>query len=117
LQNYRIENIIASTNLNSRINLPDVAKKLENVEYNPDNFPGAIWRPANSYGVALIFQDGRLMCTNTRSIQEVETIFKKLTKRLEELELINPRTSCPNCGAAIDTEDMVCIECGSLFNK
>lgn len=117
LQNYRIENIIASTNLNSHIDLKEVAKRLENVEYNPDNFPGAIWRPANTYGVALIFQDGRLMCTNTRSIQDVETMFKKLTKRLEELELINPRSVCSNCGAAIDSEDVVCIECGFLFNK
>jgi len=117
LVNYRIENIIASTNLNSKIDLQNVTAKLENTEYNPESFPGAIWRPANSYGVALIFSDGRLMCTNMRSVQDVESIFKKLIKRLEELELINPRTACPNCGAAIDTEDMVCIECGFLFSK
>jgi len=115
--NYRIENIIASTNLNTDIDLSKVSKVMDSVEYNPENFPGAIWRPPNSYGVAIIFSDGRLMCTNMRGLNEVEAIFNKLIKRMEELELINPRSTCPKCGAVVDTEDVVCIECGFLFNK
>lgn len=117
LISYKIENIIASANINTPIDLVALAAKLENVEYKPENFQAAIWRPANSYGVALVFSDGRLMCTNMRSVQDVENIFKKLVKRLEELEMINPRVACPHCGAAIDHEDMVCIECGGLINK
>ena len=109
---YSIENIIASTNVNNKLDLKVVSEKLENCEYNPDNFPGVIWRPTDFNAVALIFEDGRIMCTNVRSIEGVEDLFKSLIKRLEELAILAPRNTCPNCGAVVDTEDLVCIECG-----
>jgi transcription initiation factor TFIID TATA-box-binding protein len=113
--NYTIENIMASSNLNTRVNLKDVSNKLEDAEYNPENFPGVIWRPKNTYGVVIIMDDGRLMCTNTRSLDDVEKIFDRLIKIMEEKGLITPRISCPSCGAAVDAEDVVCIECGNLL--
>lgn len=114
---HRIENIVASTNLNTPLNLDKVSELLENTEYNPDNFPGVIWRPSTSYGVALIFDDGKLMCTNVRSVEEVDNLFKRLIKRLEELNIMTPRTTCPKCGAVVDSEDVVCIECGFLLQE
>ena len=66
---------MASSNLNAKINLKDVSDRLEDSEYNPDNFPGVIWRPKNTYAVVIIMDDGRLMCTNVRSLEEVESLF------------------------------------------
>jgi transcription initiation factor TFIID TATA-box-binding protein len=106
---------MASTNLNTMLKLSEVSEKLENSEYNPDNFPGIIWRPKNSYGVVVIMEDGRMMCTNIRSMEEVETIFKQLTKTLETEGVITPRSTCPNCNAVVDSEDVVCIDCGFLL--
>ncbi|MBN1540371.1 MAG: hypothetical protein JW939_09525 [Candidatus Thermoplasmatota archaeon] len=106
---------MASSNINTRLNLVDVARKLDDSDYNPDNFPGVIWHPRNSYAVVVIMDDGKLMCTNTRSLQEVESLFKKLTKKLEESGLITPRMTCPNCNAVVDSEDVVCIECGYML--
>ena len=117
LVNYQIENIMASSNLNAKINLKDVADKLSDSEYNPDNFPGVIWRPRNTYAVMIIMDDGRLMCTNVRALEEVESLFKKLTKKLEESGIITPRITCPNCSAVVDSEDVVCIECGFLLQQ
>ncbi|MGA1866325.1 MAG: zinc ribbon domain-containing protein [Thermoplasmatota archaeon] len=115
MTSYQIENIIASSNLNTSLDLDEVAKRLDDSDYNPDNFPGVIWRPRNSYAVVVIMNDGKLMCTNVRSLQEVESLFKKLTKKLEESGVITPRKTCPNCGAVVDSEDMVCIECGYML--
>ena len=109
---YKIENIIASTNLKTELDLNDLSQKLEDSEYNPENFPGVIWRPSALNSVALIFEDGRVMCTNVRSLDGIESLFSSLIKRLEELEVLAPRTTCPNCGAVADSEDLVCIECG-----
>lgn len=117
MTNYEIENIMASSNLNSKINLAEVAQKVKNCEYNPDNFPGVIWRPANSYGVVIIMDDGRIMCTNVRTLEEVESLFKKITHDLEEQSIITPRITCPNCSAVVDSEDVVCIECGFLLQQ
>lgn len=117
LPNYQIENVIASSNLNSKLNLKDVAERLDDSEYNPENFPGVIWRPRNSYAVVVIMEDGKLMCTNVRSLQDVESLFKKLTKKLEESGVLTPRITCPNCNAVVDSEDVVCIECGYLLQQ
>jgi transcription initiation factor TFIID TATA-box-binding protein len=112
---YTIDNIIASTNLNTKLRLKEISEKLENSEYNPDNYPGVIWRPRNTPGVVVIMQDGRMMCTNVRSVEDVEKLFENLIKKMEELALITPRLACPNCGAVVDSEDVVCIECGHLL--
>ena len=117
LVNFKIENIIASTNLNQKLDLEDTAEKLENSEYNPGNFPGVIWRPPTQYGVALLFEDGRVMCTNTRSNEEVDELLGRLIKKLETLGILTPRASCPSCGAVVDAEDVVCIECGTLLQQ
>jgi transcription initiation factor TFIID TATA-box-binding protein len=106
---------MASSNLNAQIVLKDVAEKLDDSEYNPDNFPGVIWRPKNTYAVVIITDDGRMMCTNVRSLEEVESLFRKLTKKLEENGVITPRITCPQCNAVVDSEDVVCIECGFLL--
>lgn len=106
---------MASTNLNTMLKLSEVSEKLENSEYNPDNFPGIIWRPKNSYGVVVIMEDGRMMCTNIRSVEEVESLFNILTKTLEKEGVITPRITCPNCNAIVDAEDVVCIDCGFLL--
>lgn len=115
MTSYTIDNIIASTNLNTRLRLNEIAEKLENTEYNPENYPGVIWRPKNKLGVVVIMEDGRMMCTNVRSIEDLEKLFENLIKKMEELTLITPRLACPSCGAVVDSEDVVCIECGNLL--
>ncbi|MBN1389183.1 MAG: hypothetical protein JXA22_00920 [Candidatus Thermoplasmatota archaeon] len=117
MPNYQIENIMASSNINARLDLREVAEKLDDSDFSPENFPGVIWRPKNSYAVVVIMENGKLMCTNVRSVQEVESLFKKLTKKLEESGVITPRITCPNCNTVVDSEDMVCIECGYLLQR
>jgi len=115
LTSYIIENIIASSNLNSKLRLKDISEKLPESEYNPDNFPGVIWRPRSTYGVVVLMEDGRMMCTNVRSLDDVDALFKRVIKLLEEKGLITPRIACPSCGAVVDSEDVVCVECGQLL--
>ena len=115
MTSYIIENIIASSNLNSKLRLKDISEKLPESEYNPDNFPGVIWRPRSTYGVVVLMEDGRMMCTNVRSLDDVDALFKRVIKLLEEKGLITPRIACPSCGAVVDSEDVVCVECGQLL--
>lgn len=112
---YNIENIIASSNLNYKLRLKEIAEKLPDCEYKPENFPGVIWRPRATYGVVVLMEDGRMMCTNVRTLEDVDALFNRMVKLLEEKGLITPRVACPNCGVVVDTEDVVCIECGHLL--
>ncbi len=117
LASYTIENIVASSSLGAKLRLKEVAASMDDTEYNPDNFPGVIWRPKNTYGVVVIMDDGRMMCTNARSIEDVEFLFNRIVKVLEEKRIIAPRIACPNCGAVVEAEDVVCVECGALLQK
>ncbi|MCU0799192.1 MAG: hypothetical protein MUC62_05915 [Candidatus Thermoplasmatota archaeon] len=112
---YNIENIIASSNLNSKLRLKEISEKLPDCEYNPENFPGVIWRPRSTYGVVVLMEDGRIVCTNVRTLEDVDALFKRVVKLLEEKGLITPRIACPSCGAVVDSEDVVCVDCGQLL--
>jgi transcription initiation factor TFIID TATA-box-binding protein len=81
---YDIENIIASTKMEAELDLEKVAESLGDCEYNPASFPGVIYRFKKPRAVALIFDDGRLMCTSAKSIEDVEFVFNEIMKMLKD---------------------------------
>ena len=81
---YDIENIIASTKIDAEIDLEKVAEALENCEYNPASFPGVIFRFKSPRVVVLIFDDGKIMCTSARAVEDVEQVFDETIKLLSE---------------------------------
>ena len=85
---YDIENIIASTQTGAELDLAKVAEALEESEYNPASFPGVIYRFRRPRVVALIFDDGKLMCTSARSIEDVEFVFDTIVGMLKEKGLL-----------------------------
>jgi transcription initiation factor TFIID TATA-box-binding protein len=85
---FDIENIIASTKVEKELELEKVAEVLEGSEYNPNSFPGVIYRFKRPRAVALIFDDGKLMCTSARSVEDVEIVFTELIKMLDEKGLL-----------------------------
>ena len=42
-----IENVVASATIDQDLNLDDIQKKFPKVEYNPESFPGAVFRMSN----------------------------------------------------------------------
>ena len=85
---YDIENIIASTKIDITLNLEKVAEALENSEYNPSSFPGVIYRFKRPWVVVLIFDDGKIMCTSARSVDDVQTVFEQTLDMLKEKGLL-----------------------------
>jgi transcription initiation factor TFIID TATA-box-binding protein len=76
----RIENIVASASLNVNISLEKIVSKLEGMEYEPEQFPGLVYRMSKPRAAALIFGSGKVVCTGARSIQDVNLVFKKVVK-------------------------------------
>ena len=85
---FDIENIIASTKIGAELDLEKVAETMENCEYNPASFPGAIMRYKSPRVVVLLFDDGKLMCTSARSVEDVEHVFEETIKALGEKGLL-----------------------------
>ncbi|UCG70077.1 MAG: TATA-box-binding protein [Thermoplasmata archaeon] len=68
-----IQNIVATYNLGVWLNLNDVAVRLglENVEYEPEQFPGLMYRIDAPKTVLLLFQSGKIICTSAKQIEDM----------------------------------------------
>ena len=84
----KYENIIASCNLGKKLDLEKVSKNLEESEYNPDRFPGVIYRFKTPRVVILIFDTGKVMCTSARSVEDVEFVMTEIEKKLKAKKLL-----------------------------
>jgi transcription initiation factor TFIID TATA-box-binding protein len=82
--NIRIENIVASTSLGEKIKLEKIFESVEGMEYEPEQFPGLVYRIDKPKAAALIFSSGRVICTGARSEEEVEEIFKKVVRVIKK---------------------------------
>ncbi len=83
-----IQNIVASAELNGEIDLENVVYKLKRVMYEPEQFPGAVFRMDDPKVVFLIFSAGKLVCVGAKKEQDVYIAVDKLQKMLEEQDLI-----------------------------
>jgi transcription initiation factor TFIID TATA-box-binding protein len=87
-KNYRVqlENIVASAKLNRELNLNNIAFSLENTEYEPEQFPGLVYRMDIPRVTFLLFGSGKIICTGGRSIEDVKRAVAKIDKRLKNLK-------------------------------
>jgi transcription initiation factor TFIID TATA-box-binding protein len=84
----QIQNIVASAGLGGRIDLEKSTYSLRRTMYEPEQFPGLIYRMDDPKTVILIFSTGKLVCTGTKKEAEVHRAIAKLQETLEEKELI-----------------------------
>jgi len=84
----KVVNIVASANLLGRIELEDCAYSLGRTMYEPEQFPGLIYRMDEPKVVILLFASGKLVCTGATKEEDVYTAVDKLHKTLEEKDLI-----------------------------
>jgi transcription initiation factor TFIID TATA-box-binding protein len=78
--NIRTENIVASASLGVDVPLEKIVATIEGVEYEPEQFPGLVYRLAKPRAAALIFSSGKIVCTGARSLEDVKIAFKKVVK-------------------------------------
>ena len=84
----KIQNIVASASLGGRIDLEQAVNRLAKTMYEPEQFPGLIYRMDEPKVVILIFASGNLVCTGAKKEQDVYDSIRKLHVNLEENGLI-----------------------------
>jgi transcription initiation factor TFIID TATA-box-binding protein len=84
----QVQNIVASAGLGGHIDLEKSTYALKRTMYEPEQFPGLIYRMDDPKTVILIFSTGKLVCTGTKKEAEVHRAIAKLQETLEEKELI-----------------------------
>jgi len=83
--NVIVENIVASSSIVSNLNLEEITYVLEDAEYEPEQFPGLVYRIKDPRVAFLLFRSGKIICTGARSVEDVHTALGKLKTRLEEI--------------------------------
>jgi transcription initiation factor TFIID TATA-box-binding protein len=85
---FKVVNIVASVTLGGKVDLEQTVTKLKKTMYEPEQFPGLIYRMDEPKVVILIFASGNLVCTGAKKEQFVYDAVHKLQEILEEQNLI-----------------------------
>jgi TATA binding protein of transcription factor TFIID len=80
-----IQNVVASTGIGQELDLEALATDLPGADFNPDNFPGLVYRTQEPKAAALIFRSGKIVCTGAKSIDDVHEALDIIFAKLREL--------------------------------
>ena len=81
-----VQNIVASGHINMMLNLNYLSLELENTEYEPEQFPGLVYKLEDPPATFLLFSNGKLVCTGTKNNQQLSNSMEQLVATLEEAE-------------------------------
>jgi transcription initiation factor TFIID TATA-box-binding protein len=86
----KVQNIVASADLHAALNLNAIAigLGLENIEYEPEQFPGLVYRLSDPKVVVLLFGSGKLVITGGRKPEDAANAVDQIVKQLKSLSLM-----------------------------
>ncbi len=86
----KVQNIVASADLGTDLNLNAIAigLGLENVEYEPEQFPGLVYRLKDPRVVVLIFGSGKMVVTGGKTPDDAGKAVERIAEELESLGLL-----------------------------
>jgi transcription initiation factor TFIID TATA-box-binding protein len=83
-QKIKIQNVIVSSDFKKELNLSLISKSflLENISYEPDSFPGLIYKINEIGGVILLFSSGKIVCTGANNIEDASKAIEIMKEKL-----------------------------------
>lgn len=82
----KVQNMVASGSIGMDLNLNKLAMELENTEYEPEQFPGLVYKLAGTRATFLLFSNGKMVCTGTKSEAKLHEAVDKLIVVLRKRE-------------------------------
>ena len=80
-----VQNIVASGAINLDLNLNTLSLELENTEYEPEQFPGLVHKLKGTNATFLLFSNGKIVCTGTKTEEAVHEATDKLIENLKKV--------------------------------
>ena len=91
LPQIKIQNIVVSADLHAVIDLYALSKEVKAVDYEPEQFPGAIFRIAEPKAVIILFKNGKMICTGTSTEANIKRVLEFASKVISKYVIsINP---------------------------
>jgi len=85
--NYTISNVVVTLDYGKELNLSHLTLSLPMIrtEYEPEQFPGLIFRLKEPLSVCLIFSSGKCVITGNNSLEEAEQSVAALKEELDDV--------------------------------
>ncbi|MEK6812524.1 MAG: TATA-box-binding protein [Nanoarchaeota archaeon] len=77
-----VQNMVASGSIGMDLNLNLLAMDLEETEYEPEQFPGLVYKLPGTRATFLLFSNGKIVCTGTKSETKLREAVDKLVQVL-----------------------------------
>jgi transcription initiation factor TFIID TATA-box-binding protein len=106
----KIENVVATSTIGSELNLRAITLALDGAEYEPEQFPGIVYRIKDPKTATLIFRSGKIVCTGAKSVADVKRAIKNVVERLTEAGFEvhkNPEVVVQNIVATTDLKKVL----------
>ena len=87
---YKVQNIVTSADLGTPINLNKIAVgfNLDKIEYEPEQFPGLVYRLDDPRVVVLLFGSGKLIITGGKQPEDARRAVQRILSELSSLGII-----------------------------
>ena len=105
MANMKIENVVASTALRGDFDLQAMALALDGAEYEPEQFPGLIYRLKEPKTATLLFRSGKVVCTGAKTVDDVRVAIRKVARVVEGIGVevdLDPPVVVQNIVASAD---------------
>ena len=85
---FEVKNVVCVGNLEQPVDLNELMLVLgmESTEYEPEQFPGLVYRPNDSDVTLLVFGSGKVVLTGSSEVKSAEVALESLKTELNELE-------------------------------
>ena len=80
----KVQNIVASVNFGRKFDLEHIARSFDNTEYEPEVFPGLVFRLKDPKAVVLLFVSGKGVCAGAKSMADVKRAAQKISEILQK---------------------------------
>ena len=93
---------MVSADLHAVIDLYALSKEVKAVDYEPEQFPGAIFKIAEPKAVIILFKNGKMICTGTNTEANIRRVLEYASKVISKyvIELTPVLTAAQQKAAA-----------------
>ena len=83
---YTVVNMVASASLDQMLDLYSLAVGIPNIEYEPEQFPGAILKIKEPKVSMLLFKNGKIICSGASNEKQIEQGIRRANKMISEIQ-------------------------------
>ncbi len=87
----KIQNVVTSVELDMEMPLGKIAESFETAEYEPEQFPGLVFRSEGTKVTCLIFRSGKIICVGAKTLAEAKEGIKKTLQSLRKIGIKIPK--------------------------